>query len=79
MLILNAPTTNQKNKKRERETKYGSTHPLENPFQQTLQRHFFNWSENISQQATSFIKYSTGIQLKQLQLHEQYAKNHQGT
>ena len=42
-VVWNEPTTNQKKQKRESEISYGFTHPLANPFQQTLQRHFFNW------------------------------------
>ena len=44
-------------------------------FQQTLQIHSFNWSQNISQEATSFTKFSTAIQLKSATV----VKYYQGT
>ena len=57
---VNSKYTNNKseNEKPESETHYGLTQPLANPFQQMLQR------QNIFQEATSFTKVSTAIQLK---------------
>ena len=57
MLISNTPETNQENQKREIQKKYGLIHPSENPFQQTLQRHSFNWYQNIVRETTSFTKF----------------------
>ena len=64
MLIWNTPANNQKNKKSENETENGLTNHLENPFQQTLQRHSLKREQNISQESTSFKKFSAKIQLK---------------
>lgn len=57
MLISNTLETNQENQERKIQKKYGLIHPSDNLFQQTLQRHFFNWYQNIFLETTSFTKF----------------------
>ena len=61
-LILNTPKINDKNQKIDLEILLGLTHHSIKQYPQILQKYFFDWSIDIFQSLTDYIKFSTETQ-----------------